>query len=110
MSKTCTRCGERKALTEFFRDKRAKDGRRSDCKGCSYAAHIALWVEVKAGRIVRPERCEECGEAGPIHTHHDDYTKPLDVRWLCHRCHRQLHTQPPEHSSAEPASTETEDG
>lgn len=37
--KTCTKCGQTKALEEFHRDKRAKDGRRPDCKDCKRAAN-----------------------------------------------------------------------
>jgi transposase-like protein len=30
--------------------------------------------------------------------HHDDYSKPLRVRWLCRKCHRRYHAD--EKSSA----------
>ncbi len=33
--------------------------------------------------------CEVCG--GPAQMHHDDYDKPLDVRWLCRTHHLNLH-------------------
>lgn len=36
---------------------------------------------IAAGRLAR-QSCEVCG-AEPTHGHHDDYDKPLDVRWLC---------------------------
>lgn len=33
--------------------------------------------------------CEICG--GPAEAHHDDYDKPLEVRWLCFEHHREWH-------------------
>jgi len=37
------------------------------------------------------QACEECGEKKRVHAHHDDYAKPLNVRWLCAAHHRQWH-------------------
>lgn len=55
------------------------------------AAHRAFHAALKSGRIVRPDQCERCGVACKPHGHHDDYSKPLDVRWLCHKCHNAYH-------------------
>lgn len=35
------------------------------------------------------QACEVCGVAAEAH--HDDYSKPLEVRWLCFRHHREWH-------------------
>lgn len=51
----------------------------------------ALW-EIKAGRLER-ESCTDCGSGTNVIGHHDDYAKPLDVRWLCAPCHRKWHTE-----------------
>jgi hypothetical protein len=34
--------------------------------------------------------CELCGSF-VVDAHHDDYSKPLTVRWFCRRDHQQLH-------------------
>lgn len=56
-----------------------------------YRAHIAVGNAVRAGRLVR-QPCEVCGRA-EVHAHHDDYSRPLDVRWLCPACHAQHHAK-----------------
>lgn len=38
-TKRCSKCGEEKALDEFYRHKASKDGRRPDCKTCSAKRH-----------------------------------------------------------------------
>lgn len=43
---------------------------------------------VRTGRLVRPDECSRCGVACTPQASHDDYTRPLDVEWLCVRCHR----------------------
>jgi ribosome-binding protein aMBF1 (putative translation factor) len=56
-----------------------------------YRAHNAVNNAIRDGRLKRGVRCEECGKKEHLHAHHDDYSKPLDVRWLCARCHHQGH-------------------
>lgn len=46
---------------------------------------------IKSGRLVKMP-CEVCGEKR-VHAHHDDYDKPLDVRWLCPKHHYEHHAK-----------------
>jgi len=46
---------------------------------------------VRDGKIKKPDRCSHCHANTWLHGHHPDYTKPLEVVWLCVPCHRQLH-------------------
>jgi hypothetical protein len=50
---------------------------------------------VRDGKLKR-EPCLFCGATENIHKHHRDYSKPLDVTWLCASCHRRLHATFPE--------------
>ena len=53
-------------------------------------AHRAVQAAVESGALI-PGPCESCSAESPIHAHHDDYSKPLDIRWLCISCHRRHH-------------------
>lgn len=44
---------------------------------------------VEQGTLLR-QPCERC-RALKTHAHHDDYSKPLDVRWLCIQHHADHH-------------------
>jgi hypothetical protein len=59
-------------------------------------ARTRILTEIRAGRMVRPDRCEKCSRLCKPQGHHDDYSKPLIVRWLCASCHKLEHltTQP----------------
>jgi hypothetical protein len=52
-------------------------------------ARRRLHHAIEKGRILRGP-CESCGTPD-AEGHHDDYDKPLDVRWLCPRCHGAEH-------------------
>lgn len=58
-----------------------------------YLAHNAVNNAVRDGRLIKPAECSECGKQSVIHGHHDDYSKPLKVRWLCAVCHSAWHQQ-----------------
>ena len=51
-------------------------------------AHARVHNALAAGKLTR-KPCEVCG--AKAHAHHDDYSKPLDVRWLCPVHHKMVH-------------------
>ena len=55
-------------------------------------AHIILNNAIRDKRII-PRPCELCGFALVVHGHHEDYSKPLDVVWLCKKCHGRRHRE-----------------
>lgn len=64
-------------------------GRRA--KGDGYmAAHNAVARAIKSGNLQRSP-CQMCGTENHVHAHHDDYSKPLEVMWLCPIHHRARH-------------------
>lgn len=95
----CHKCG---------REFQAVTYRARFCPGKCFAAHENECNRQRASRY-SPERrraaivtasalnkrtlirqpCEVCGARNVV-AHHDDYARPLDVRWLC-RSHHRLH-------------------
>lgn len=54
----------------------------------------ALWTinnAIRAGGLKRSIFCEGCGLPAKTEGHHPDYTKPLEVYWLCRSCHQMEH-------------------
>lgn len=54
-------------------------------------AQIKIMNAVAHGKLIRPDRCSVCGEACVPDGHHEDYSKPLEVVWMCHQCHIDYH-------------------
>lgn len=46
---------------------------------------------VKEGKIERPKICSCCAKRKRVEGHHEDYTKPLIVVWVCRQCHFDIH-------------------
>ena len=69
-----------------------KNWRRNNLKRAK--ANQVLQYAVKNGKIEKPNICEDCDKNIPrdiLHGHHEDYSKPLEVNWLCPPCHGDRH-------------------
>jgi len=68
---------------------------RKNCKkwakknGYKVSAHKKVAYAIKTGKLIK-ENCF-CGKLA--HAHHDDYSKPLDVIWLCPIHHKERHAK-----------------
>lgn len=73
-------------------DTRQANWRRANPE--KYLAHVAVQRALSGGALVK-QPCEVCGavegDGVLIDAHHDDYAKPLVVRWLCRQHHIRLH-------------------
>lgn len=58
------------------------------------AASTIIGNALRSGKIIKPELCEICEiKHERIHGHHDDYAYPMEVRWLCPKCHTKWHKE-----------------
>ena len=53
-------------------------------------ARTIVQVELRSGRIHR-HPCFVCGNKAEAH--HEDYSKPLDIIWLCRKHHAERHIE-----------------
>lgn len=106
--KECDRARNRTRYTKSYRktsgyavaqakyrgsEKSRENSRRylSENRGERVLAREAVNAAIRHGRMTRPDRCVSCGTGCVPHGHHDDYSKPLAVRWLCPPCHTAAH-------------------
>ncbi len=84
---------------EYERRRRGSKSRMRQRSACTQRWRRSNPEKRKAQRIVeraiaagelKRQSCEECGEPRS-HAHHDDYSDPLDVRWLCASHHTRHH-------------------
>lgn len=98
----CRDCGQR-AKEEYRQShpepiEKKQEGRRRDRdrrRGTPHLkANILLRAAVRYGRVAKPSTCSSCQAETPtrqLHAHHTDYSKPLEVTWLCQKCHALTH-------------------
>jgi len=71
---------KRKAkVLEYQRRRRARNPEK-------YKARTAISEAIRQGRL-SPQPCRVCNNKAQAH--HHDYSKPLEVDWLCFRHHRE---------------------
>lgn len=46
---------------------------------------------IQADYRVKVGECSACHRIAPIHRHHIDYSKPLEVIEVCASCHKKIH-------------------
>lgn len=83
------------AKTENGREanKRAKK-KYLDNNAIKRGANVIVGNAVRDGKLEKQYFCSVCGiDNVRIHGHHDDYAKPLEVRWLCSICHNDWHRE-----------------
>ncbi len=93
-TRCCFECAAERSRN-FDQDRTANSRRTRSRRPDRSRARQRVQEAVKTGRLVKPHACERCGfipkRVSEIHGHHADYSRPLDVEWLCERCHRAEH-------------------
>ncbi len=56
-----------------------------------HKARQAVLNAVNRGKLIRVDSCNRCGSQEAIEAHHADYSKPLQIEWLCYACHCTEH-------------------
>lgn len=92
---------ENDSVREYDRERSKQDHRREKAKEIvarwnaknpeGYRAHYMVSNAIRDGKIER-KPCEVCGNPRS-HAHHEDYAKPLSIRWLCALHHHRLHAE-----------------
>lgn len=81
----CTEVAEPKAKTVAYQAQ-AEWRRRNPLARWS---HVAVASALKRN-LIEKKPCEVCGEV-KVDAHHDDHSRPLQIRWMCRLHHRQHH-------------------
>ncbi len=115
MKKLCSACKKKKKIEAFSKDMSRNDGVEYVCKLCrkkwgrkyykTNKYRTTNRSKQKRYQLRNPDKsiarrkarktllgkhkCEKCGKKAEMH--HPDYSKPLDVIWLCRKHHLEIH-------------------
>lgn len=80
----------RRGGRETPEQRRARQARYAAVNRHKMKARWTVSDAIKLGKMQRGP-CEHAGPEcfGAVHGHHDDYSRPLNVRWLCRKHHRE---------------------
>lgn len=86
---------ERVALRKKVERAWKQDGRRAESQKRyrekypeKHKATTKIHNALRDGKIIKPNKCSKCGlKTSYLEAHHEDYSKPLNVQWLCLSCH-----------------------
>jgi hypothetical protein len=79
-------CTDPSKLHEYERIYRSQKKYPEKVKARNYINSL-----IRIGKVIRPSSCESCLKVIKIEAHHEDYNKPLEVKWLCKSCHTEEH-------------------
>lgn len=54
-------------------------------------AYHRVGLAVESGELEKPDKCARCGYEADLEAHHPNYARPLDVIFLCRKCHAIEH-------------------
>src|SRR3990167_4570095 len=54
-------------------------------------AHRLVHQAIENGVIIKSTKCNNCGREVRLSGHQENYSKPLEVLWLCGSCHKLKH-------------------
>lgn len=101
MGKLCYNCGKEKeerrfkqsyclkCHADYMRRTRPKHSELPEEQRKKANARAYVKMYIRRGTIQK-QPCEVCGSMF-VEAHHEDYSKQLQVRWLCRKCHLAEH-------------------
>ena len=89
-----TRARHLEKIRERDRVRNKKRKNRTDTKGgARRKEYNTIRDALRDGLLCKPLFCTRCWASGRIEAHHNDYSRPLDVVWLCPSCHASMHRE-----------------